>query len=124
MKLQQYEKDLTASILDANPSNREGFDFKWVLLDANDRKEFESLVKCVTDGTQLSLLDHAIGDFGKLCSDIHHTTYQVVFAPISVQLDVVQNEQTWSQFEGGVNSDLPDYSFTPQEYITQVSSVS
>ncbi|RZC34964.1 conserved oligomeric Golgi complex subunit 7 [Asbolus verrucosus] len=121
LKLHQLEKDLTATILEIN-QNKDQFEYKYLLLNSGDRKEYESLVRCVTEGTQLSLLDHVNSEFNKLCSDIHHTTYQVVFAPISVQLDVVQAPRTWTQFANSTlhNSDLPDYSFSPQEYITQI----
>ncbi|XP_017783413.1 PREDICTED: conserved oligomeric Golgi complex subunit 7 [Nicrophorus vespilloides] len=115
--LQIYEKDLTKDIIDLNRGDME---FKNLLLDEEQRKEFESLVKCVTEGTQLSLLDHIVGEFTKLCSDIHHTTYQVVSAPIFVQLDVVQNGKIWNQFTDSSLSDLPEYSLSPQEYITQI----
>jgi hypothetical protein len=124
VNLHQLEKDVTATILEIN-QNKDQFEYKYLLLNAADRKEYESLVKCVTEGTQLSLLDHVNTEFNKLCSDIHHTTYQVVFAPISVQLDVVQAPKTWTQFANSTlhNSDLPDYSFSPQEYITQVKNI-
>ncbi|CAH1108801.1 unnamed protein product [Psylliodes chrysocephalus] len=118
LKLQQFEKELTNQVLDLN--QKDVVQYKALLLNHSDLKEFDSLVKCVTEGTQLSLLDSVTTEFSKLCIDIHHTTYQVVFAPISVHLDIVQNAQTWSQFDGSTMHDLPDYSFAPQEYITQI----
>lgn len=121
VKLQQLEKDLTANVLELNQKETV-VEYKYLLLNANDRKEFDSLVKCVTDGTQLSLLDHVTTEFSKICADIHHTTYQVVFTPISLQLGIVSSAKTWAQFSNSImhNADLPDYSFSPQEYITQV----
>lgn len=123
MNLQQLEKDLTSSVLDFNKSSNV-LEYKNLFLNPAERKELESLIKCVSDGTRLSLLDHVSSEFNKLCSDIHHTTYQVVFAPISKQLDVVQSTKVWAQIsESNFNSDLPDYSFSPQEYITQVCCI-
>ncbi|XP_974190.1 conserved oligomeric Golgi complex subunit 7 [Tribolium castaneum] len=119
VNLQQLEKDLTGTILETNQIKAQ-FEYKFLLLSASDRKEYESLVRCVTEGTQLSLLDHVNNEFSKLCSDIHHTTYLVIFAPISLHLDVVQVPKTWAQFANSMHNDLPDYSFTPQEYITQI----
>lgn len=121
LKIQQLEKELTAAILELNQKNTP-VEFKTLLLDANNLREFESLIKCVTEGTQLSLLDYVTKEFGKLCADVHHTTYQVVFGPVSNHLETVSAVETWTQFDGSSlhNSDLPDYSFTPQEYITQV----
>lgn len=124
LELQQLEKDLTHSIVMLNQKEAD-LDYKNLLLTPSDLREFESLIKCVTEGIQLSLLDHVTTEFNRLCADIHHTTFQVVFTPISSQLDVVQAPQTWSQFASSSlhNSELPDYSFTPQEYITQVSII-
>lgn len=122
IQLQQLEKDLTATLLEPAPSDF-AVEYKHLLLNSEDRKEYESLLKCVTEGTQLSLLDHVTTEFNKLCADVHHTTYQVVFAPISTQLEVVSSPKIWTQFaNSSVNtSELPDYSFSPQEYITQVN---
>lgn len=122
LQLQQLEKDLTATLLETGQSGDALVDYKYLLLSAADCKEYESLLKCVTDGTQLALLDHVSSDFNRLCADIHQTTCQVVFAPIATQLQVVQSEKIWAQFANStVNiSELPDYSFSPQEYITQV----
>lgn len=121
IQLQQLEKELTATLLEQDDSD----EYKHLLLNADDRKEYESLLKCVAEGTQLSLLDHVSTEFSKLCADVHHTTYQVVFTPISAQLEVVPLAKTWVQFSNsGINtSELPDYSFSPQEYITQVSTL-
>lgn len=124
IKLQAFEKVLTSTIINLNPSDML-IEYKYLLLNSSERKEYESLVKCVVDGTQLSLLDHVSVEFTKLCSDIHHTMYQVVLAPISTQLSIVQNPKSWANVNDTVydNSDLPDYSFSPQEYITQVNMV-
>lgn len=121
LNLQELEKDLTTSVLQLNKKCAK-VDYKHLLLNEADLREYESLVKCVAEGTQLSLLDHVAAEFNKLCSDIHHTTYQVVYAPISLHLEIVQSSKIWEQFATSPvhNSDLPEYSFTPQEYITQV----
>lgn len=121
IQLQLLERDLTATLLEPVQSDS-AIEYKYLLLTAEDRKEYDSLLKCVTEGTQLSLLDHVTNEFNKLCADVHHTTYQVVFAPISLQLEAVSLAKTWAHFaNSSINtSELPDYSFTPQEYITQV----
>lgn len=117
INLQALEKDLTSSVIQMSASNIE---YKDLLLSPSDKKELESLVKCVTDGTQLSLLDQVTTEFNKLCSDIHETTYTVVFAPVSIHLEILQSPKLWSSINESNVVDLPDYSFSPQEYITQV----
>ncbi|KAF5276063.1 hypothetical protein FQA39_LY00859 [Lamprigera yunnana] len=121
LNLQKLEKDLTTTVLELNETDKI-IQYKYLLLNNSERKEFESLVKCVTEGTQLSLLDHVLVEFSKLCCDIHHTMYQVVFGPISMQLAVLQSPKIWEHINDSLlgNVDLPDYSFSPQEYITQI----
>ncbi|KAB0789984.1 hypothetical protein PPYR_15730 [Photinus pyralis] len=121
LHLQKFEKELTSTILELNESDS-GIEYKHLLLDSSERREYEALVKCVMEGTELALLDHVTVEFGKLCIDIHHAMYEVVFAPISVHLQVLQLPKTWSHIQESFsgNLDLPDYSFSPQEYITQI----
>lgn len=70
-------------------------------------------------GSETTLLESVVTALEKLCRDVHFTTYQVIFAPVSVQLDTAQS--TWtSDTKSQAVTDLPDYSFAPQEYITQV----
>lgn len=69
------------------------------------------------------LEEHITLSLNKLCSDVHHTTFQVIFAPISAQLEQVQSASAWSSVNKpatAVSADLPAFSFAPQEYITQV----
>lgn len=114
LNLQQLEQELTTTALEFNKSDNVN-EYKGLLLTDNERKEFESLIKCISEGTELSLLDHVNAEFSRLCSDLHHTTYKVVFAPISTQLEQVKHTNI-----GDISNDLPDYSYSPQEYITQV----
>lgn len=115
INLQLLEQELTITALEFNKSDAIK-EYKFLLLKDSDRKEFDSLIKCISEGTELSLLDHVSSEFSRLCSDLHHTTYKVIFAPISTQLDQVKYTSV-----GDVStSDLPDYSYSPQEYITQV----
>ncbi|XP_044761910.1 conserved oligomeric Golgi complex subunit 7 [Coccinella septempunctata] len=122
LKVKQFEKELTETVLEDLNRKFEDVEFKYLILNKEDRREFESLVKCVTEGTKLSLLDHISNEFVSLCSDIHDTTYQVVLSPISSQLNVVQSSKTWAQFANSSfhTSDMPDYSLSPQEYITEI----
>lgn len=72
----------------------------------------------VVVGEQNILLESAISALEKLCRDVHFTCHQVILAPISAQLE------RWAVDSGDTSSsDLPDYSFTPQEFITQVSDL-
>ena len=65
-----------------------------------------------------------LADVEKLCGAVHETTFKVIFAPIAAQLDLVKSAPAWCgdarKSSHVLSPDLPDYSFAPQEYITQV----
>ncbi|XP_050312701.1 conserved oligomeric Golgi complex subunit 7 [Anthonomus grandis grandis] len=115
-RVRELEKQLIDDVLTLNRKS----ELKRFLLDGNSAKEFDSLVKCVTEGTELAPLDHVTRDFGQLCVDVHHVTRRIVFAPISAHLGAVPVPETWQHRDGSGAPDLPDYSFTPQEYVTQI----
>lgn len=72
---------------------------------------------------ETTILDSIMKSIHKLCSDLHRATYEVIFAPIFTQLLLVQKAPAWSTDASRLSqlsADLPDYSFSPQEYITQV----
>ena len=69
------------------------------------------LLKCVT----------------RLCEDLQASTFSILFHPVREQLVTVSSpsmvERVWTSASAGSGSqgnDMPEFSFTPQEYITQV----
>lgn len=122
LKIKDFEKELADTVLVDINKKQESIEFKYLLLNQEDRREFNSLVKCVTEGTKLCLLDHVLNEYGALCSNIYNVVYQIVFSPIATHLNVVQLPKTWEQFSNSTFhfSNMPDFSFSPQEYITQI----
>lgn len=131
-QLKQLDQDITRSLLDVsrklgglNGSKEPSpfVQFKKLLLSSGGQNELDTLVSCIQGGEQTLLEEHIASSLNKLCSDVHHTTFQVIFAPISVQLEQVQSAPAWSSVNKqatSVAADLPDFSFAPQEYITQI----
>jgi hypothetical protein len=64
------------------------------------------------------LLESSLTKGTTLCSEAHKTAVEVIFSPVSTHFQAVQAAKTWKL--SGVSADLPDFSFSPQEYITQV----
>ena len=67
----------------------------------------------------------------RLCEDLQASTFSILFHPVREQLALVSSpatiERVWSSASAGSGSqgtDMPEFSFTPQEYITQVSASS
>ncbi|XP_069687138.1 conserved oligomeric Golgi complex subunit 7 isoform X1 [Periplaneta americana] len=123
-QLKQLDRDLTRSLLDVsrklNSQEVNSFvQYKKLLLSAAGQTELDALVSSIQEGEETLLIEHITLSLNKLCSNVHHTTFQVIFAPISVQLELVQSASANSQAMT-VAPDLPDFSFAPQEYITQI----
>nr|CAD7259336.1 unnamed protein product [Timema shepardi] len=128
-QLKQLDRDLSMSVIDVSrkmegQKDRNPFTcYNNLLLNSSGQKEFNSLVSSIQEGEEMSLLEFIALPLKKLCSDVHHTTFQVIFAPISSQLDLVQSAPAWSATSKQavtVTPDLPDFSYVPQEYITQI----
>ncbi|KAH0950272.1 hypothetical protein HN011_010098 [Eciton burchellii] len=127
-QVQQFEKSLVIDITEVNnklqSTNGSTFcQYKKLLLTASGCADLENLVASFQREDK-TILDSIVKSIQKLCSDLHHTTYEVIFAPIFTQLLLVQKAPAWSSDTASkmsnLSSDLPDYSFAPQEYITQV----
>lgn len=91
-----------------------------LLLDESKLKEFESMIKNIEKTNQLQELQSVFNYVKDLCQDVYDTTYQVIFEPIATILLSIGTTMPWDNKKGGSSSDLPDYSFVPQEYITQI----
>ncbi|XP_058793397.1 conserved oligomeric Golgi complex subunit 7 isoform X2 [Phymastichus coffea] len=125
--VENFEKQLLSDITDAydklqNPAGSAFNHYKSLLLNSSAQKELGEFVESVKTGNK-SILDPTLKSIRKLCSDLHRSTYDVIFAPIFTQLLLVRRAPAWSSDVNKaptINSDLPDYSFAPQEYITQV----
>ncbi|CAL7939223.1 unnamed protein product [Xylocopa violacea] len=126
-QIQQFEKSLIIDITEANnklqsTSGSVFNQYKKLLLNSSSQTELENLVASFQKEEE-TILDKIIKSIHKLCSDLHRATYEVIFAPIFTQLLLVQKAPAWSTESNKVthiSADLPDYSFAPQEYITQV----
>ncbi|XP_017793947.1 PREDICTED: conserved oligomeric Golgi complex subunit 7 [Habropoda laboriosa] len=126
-QIQQFEKSLITDITEANnklqsTSGSVFNQYKKLLLNTSSQTELENLVASFQREEE-TILDSIIKSIHKLCSDLHRATYEVIFAPIFTQLLLVQKAPAWSTEANKMthlSADLPDYSFAPQEYITQV----
>ncbi|KAG7190161.1 hypothetical protein KM043_006288 [Ampulex compressa] len=126
-QVEQFEKSLVIDITETHNKLQSTTgtvfnQYKMLLLNAPGRTELDNLVASFKKEDK-TILDAILKFIHKLCSDLHHATYEVIYAPIFTQLLLVQKAPAWSM-EGNkmshLSTDLPDYSFAPQEYITQV----
>lgn len=91
------------------------------------KREWDDFKKLVDNAHVLYSYQHRGGIFSSIfdqikpiCEYIHDTTLASIFAPIENQLKSMEIEQDSSDASG---TDLPDYSFAPQEFITVIGQV-
>lgn len=94
--------------------------------------EFRKLVEIskISQSKSYTVIDTAVDDIKEceifasvfekikpICEYIHDTTLASIFSPIEIQLKSIEPSESFNASD----SDLPDYSLAPQEFITQVS---
>uniref|UniRef100_A0A1B6JSV6 Conserved oligomeric Golgi complex subunit 7 n=2 Tax=Homalodisca liturata TaxID=320908 RepID=A0A1B6JSV6_9HEMI len=115
-EIKRFDAELIQSLLSTNRKSSLA-EFAPLLLSTSHKSELDQLIASVLSGEQSTLLESVITALEKLCRDVHFTTHQVILAPISAQLE------RWTVDSSDTSApDLPDYSFTPQEFITQIGN--
>jgi len=96
------------------------------LLDPTDILTLSELYTAVSSntGSATPLLQQSISLLSSTCSDLQKTTFSIMFHPISSQLELIPSLSAWAATttgQGTLNAtDMPDFSFSPSEYITCV----
>lgn len=124
-RLKQLDEECLAHINKAKtdymkPQIHPFINYPKLLLDDQRQVEFEKMVQNLSENTQLEELKPVFNNVKDLCQDVYNTTYRVIFEPISLTLNSIGPTLAWETRKGGSLADLPDYSFVPQEYITQI----
>jgi len=130
MNLEELDISIAIGFLDKakpfmNSNEKAIFQHHLYLLENSSLKklqEFHSRVK--QNPTVLSPLFKHIQS---TCEDLQNCTFKILFHPIKEQLNQVSSqtmlEQVWTSSSAGAGTrepDMPDFSFSPQEYITQI----
>ena len=75
-------------------------------------------------GAVTPLLQQSVSLLSAACSDLQKATFNIMFHPVSCQLELVPGLELWAAQTAGEgtmeSSTLPDFSFSPGEYITCV----
>jgi len=97
------------------------------LLDEQGIEELTELYVKVTgrSGASSPLLQQSVSLLNSVSGDLQKTTFTVMFHPISTQLEKFPDLDVWEKSSGrqtssvSLDTELPEFSFSPQEYITQ-----
>uniref|UniRef100_T1I1G8 Conserved oligomeric Golgi complex subunit 7 n=1 Tax=Rhodnius prolixus TaxID=13249 RepID=T1I1G8_RHOPR len=93
-------------------------DFKAILLTPAGLKEHQALIASLKqDGSDQCMLGEVMKKLTKLSSRANQCTLDVMMAPVLMQLQSAQS--AWNA-SSNFTQQLPDYSYAPLEYITQI----
>jgi len=71
-------------------------------------------------GASTPVLEESLDLLNSVASELQKTTFNIMFHPISTQLEKLPGLEAWDgSGQISLDSDLPEFSFSPQEYITQ-----
>lgn len=100
--------------------------FGYCLTEKRDINDLKKLAKKVKDDQQKKLVENDYNNFGifsvnyeyikPVCEEIHDATLSVIFSPIEKYLQNIEPMESFSS----TGTDLPDYSYAPQEWLTQI----
>ncbi|GFS71825.1 conserved oligomeric Golgi complex subunit 7 [Nephila pilipes] len=92
-----------------------------VLLSASAKRELQQMINMLQEEKAASPLKKSLSTFKKLCIDAGSLISDLVLKQAQVHLQKVPYLKIWSEDStGSVVADLPDFSLSPQEYITEV----
>ena len=133
LHLEQLEVTLSSSFLDSTriflgseASDSPLQQHHIFLLDSTSILSLSELFTAVSSntGSATPLLAQSMSILRSTCIDLQKTTFSIMFHPIASQLEQIPSLTVWTSVSSGQGmletSDMPDFSFSPSEYITCV----
>ncbi|XKL64088.1 hypothetical protein PGB90_004174 [Kerria lacca] len=115
-KIKKFEYQLL-KILKTQKNDNTIEHYSLLILNTVAQREYEDLLNYISDESNASLFYNVINVIEKLSFELHLITYHISFKPISFYLE--NAKEAWEQINNDTR-DLPDYSYSPLEYITQI----
>ena len=94
-----------------------------MLTDSRAQNLLEEFYGKVAKGSNYPVLCDSLKIVSKLCTEMQSSTFNIIFHPISEELNGVSEMEVWKSVSAGSDSteaEMPEFSFSPQEYITQI----
>ncbi|GIY61541.1 conserved oligomeric Golgi complex subunit 7 [Caerostris darwini] len=91
-----------------------------VLLSASAKRELQQMINMLQEEKNASPMKKSLSSFKKLCTDAGSLVSDLVLKQAQLHLQKVPYLKIWSEDAGSFVADLPEFSLTPQEYITEV----
>ncbi|CAB4065389.1 COG7 [Lepeophtheirus salmonis] len=91
------------------------------LLDHDGRQKLEKFYFLVKQGKSYPILNDSIQLVTGMLEDLQSATFKILFHSIQEELNIIPSLPIWKVNQYGPKEvDLPDCSFSPQEYITKI----
>uniref|UniRef100_T1IJ20 Conserved oligomeric Golgi complex subunit 7 n=1 Tax=Strigamia maritima TaxID=126957 RepID=T1IJ20_STRMM len=92
-----------------------------ILLNEPDQKNLKATItKLNQGGDELSLLSEVKQTCRKLCDQTLQSTFNLLFSQIKIYLSELPEMTIWKAEGNALESELPTFSISPLEYITQI----
>ena len=115
--------ECTKAFLGSDTKDRAFDQHHLFLLDARGQAVVEKFFSEVQAGTNYPVVAPCLRIVSRLCKDVQATTFAILFHPVQDQLNGISESPVWSSTSAGSDSlefDMPEFGFSPQEYITQI----
>ena len=113
----------TKAFLSSETKDRAFDQHHLALLDLQGQRRLEKFYTDVQAGMNYPVTKSCINIVSKLCKDLQTITFAILFHPVQEQLNGVSEYSIWGSISAGsdsIEADMPDFGFSPQEYITQI----
>lgn len=114
LKLDETEEKIKKLMLAKSKQIKSGEEFCYKLVGQRDINDFEKITGRLMANEQAVIFEALVGSIDLVVKDSHQMLLRLIFAPIETFFKKLEIS------ESGAMADLPDYSFTPQEYITEI----
>ena len=117
IKLDEIEEKIKKLVLAKSKQIKSGEDFCYKLIGQRDINDFERITNRLMENESAVIFEPLKTPIDSVVKDSHQMLLRLIFAPIETffkKLEISETETTAD------NPDLPDYSFTPHEYITEI----
>nr|XP_018910859.1 PREDICTED: conserved oligomeric Golgi complex subunit 7 [Bemisia tabaci] len=114
-EIKLYEKDLKSKITNAWKSA--ALESSRYITSELLRRKLEQQISSLEDDPDADIFSDVLKQIEENCKKVHSITYKVIFSPIAEQLK--HTNDICQQFRESTQ-ELPDYSYAPQEYVTQI----
>ncbi len=115
--------ECTKSFLGPDARDRVFEQHQLFLLDSQGADRLHKFYDYVKEGKDYPVLKDSIKMASKMCAELQNSAFSIIFHPVQEELDNIMKLEVWDSSSAGSGStqqEMPEFSFSPQEYITQI----